>query len=84
MDKYLKLIKEVPLFPRGAIYFFEFETGHVYRIDHYGRKSESPLRSPLAGYLWLLMTEPGYFQPSEYNPDIPTPNGLRSLETPKS
>lgn len=79
MDKCLKLVKEVPLFQLGAIYFFEFESGNVYRIDHYGKKSETPLRSPLAGYLWLLMTEPGYLVQSELYPIIPTSDGVRSL-----
>jgi len=65
-DKILKLSKEVPLFTPGAIYYFDFETGHVYRMDHYGEKNDIPLRAPLAGYLWLLMTEPGYLVEFEF------------------
>ncbi len=55
-----RLIKNVPLL-RKSIYFFDTETGHVFG-SYKGKQYEYPLRQGLAGYLWLLRTERGYFR----------------------
>jgi len=52
------LLKNLPMMKRGYRYYFEMESGHVYR-HHEERSAEliGPLRTGLAGYLWLLSTE---------------------------
>ena len=56
-------MKDVPFFKRGQIYVFEMETAAVYWMDAAGNIVDTPLRPGLAGYLWLLLTEPGFFEP---------------------
>lgn len=56
-------MKDVPLFKRGQIYVFEMETAAVYWMDAAGNVVDTPLRPGLAGYLWLLLSEPGFFEP---------------------
>jgi len=60
-----RLIKDVPMLHRGLYVFYE-STGHVHRINN-GKEGEYPLRNSLAGYLWLLLTEKGYFRHVETN-----------------
>ena len=55
MNEYT-LIVDLPFLPKGAVYQFDTDTGHVYRVVN-GVPFEFPLRSHLAGYLWLLLTE---------------------------
>lgn len=57
----LKLMKELPLFKKGCVYDFEMETGNVYMVEK-GKRAEYPLRSGLAGYLWLLRYSKGFFK----------------------
>ena len=55
-----RLTKDVPMLSRGLFVFYD-STGLVHWIDN-GVESEYPLRPGLAGYLWLLLTEKGYFK----------------------
>ena len=55
-----RLIKDVPMMSKGLFVFYD-STAHVHWIDE-GKESEYPLRPGLAGYLWLLLTEKGYFR----------------------
>jgi len=55
-----RLIKDIPMLHKGIFVFYD-STGHVHWIDN-GKESEYPLRPGLAGYLWLLLTEKGYFR----------------------
>lgn len=48
---------DLPFLPKGAKYAFDDETAHVYRLDENDVPFEFPLRTGLAGYLWLLLTE---------------------------
>ena len=57
----MKLLKNVPMLSKGTLFVFYDSTAHVHWIDN-GKETEYPLRTGLAGYLWLLMTEPGYFK----------------------
>ena len=52
-----KLKIDLPFLPKDAEYAFDDETAHVYRLDDIKKPFEFPLRSGLAGYLWLLLTE---------------------------
>ena len=57
----LKLIKDIPMLKKGSIFYFELETGCVWSVID--KKTASyPLRQGLAGYLWLLRLEKGYFR----------------------
>lgn len=53
-----KLLKEVPFMHKGTLFVFYDSSAHVHWIDN-GKETEYPLRTGLAGYLWLLMTEKG-------------------------
>ena len=55
-----RLIKDVPMLHKGLFVFYD-STGLVHWIDN-GEETEYPLRNGLAGYLWLLLTEKGYFR----------------------
>lgn len=59
MDEYT-LIVDLPFLPKGAVYHFDYDTGHVHRVVD-GKPFEFPLRAGLAGYLWLLLTEKGLY-----------------------
>ena len=48
---------DLPFLPSGAKYAFDDETAHVYRLDGSDEPFEFPLRTGLASYLWLLLTE---------------------------
>lgn len=56
-----KLCIDVPFLNRGDVYYFEMETGHVWR-KHKTEGFIGPLRSGLAGYLWLLTTNRNYMR----------------------
>lgn len=56
-----KLLKNIPLLNKGHIFEFDIESGYVYGVEK-DKVNEHPLRSGLAGYLWLLRTEKGYFR----------------------
>lgn len=56
-----KLMKELPMLHKDTLFIFYDSTGFVHWIDG-GIETEYPLRSGLAGYLWLLLTEKGYFE----------------------
>jgi len=47
---------ELPFLRMGKAFSFDYDTGFIYAILD-GKVSEYPLRSGLAGYLWLLLTE---------------------------
>lgn len=57
----LKLIKEVPMFYKDSVFYFDFDEAMVYGVED-DKVNETPLRQGLAGYLWLLRYEPGYFR----------------------
>lgn len=44
-----------------GLYVFYDSTGHIHWIEN-GKETEYPLRPGLSGYLWLLLTEKGYFR----------------------
>lgn len=48
---------DLPFLAKGNIYAFDDDTAHVYRCGDNGEPFEFPLRTGLAGYLWLLLTE---------------------------
>lgn len=54
-----RLLKSIPCVSKQVFYFDE-ETGYVFGTDGWG--SGVPLRQGIAGYLWLLRMEPGYFR----------------------
>ena len=56
-----ELIQDVPMVHKGKFVFCDY-SGAVYWIDEKGNESDYALRSGLAGYLWLLRTEEGYFK----------------------
>ncbi len=47
-----------------GLYVFYDSTGHIFWIEN-GKETEYPLRPELSGYLWLLLTEKGYFRQIE-------------------
>lgn len=55
-----ELIKDVPMLSKGRFVFYDYDAS-VHWIDDNGKESDYALRPGLAGYLWLLRTEPGYF-----------------------
>lgn len=55
-----KLLKDTPMVS-SQIFYFDDETGNVW-WEEKGGISEYPLRTGLAGYLWLLLTKKGYFR----------------------
>lgn len=53
-----KLKVDLPFLPKGSIYHFHDESGNIYKeMEKEKRLFEYPLRSALADYLWLLLTE---------------------------
>ena len=54
--RYKMTTDRLPFLPKGAVYEFDDETGNVYRPEV---SEETPLRSGIADYLWLLLTEDG-------------------------
>ena len=50
-----------PFLTKGTLFVFYDSTGFVHWIDN-GKETEYPLRSGLAGYLWLLLTESKYMK----------------------
>lgn len=56
-----ELLVELPFLPKGRLFWFDDDTGNVFAVLD-GKIAEYPLRNALAGYLWLLLTEPGYLK----------------------
>lgn len=56
-----KLLKELPMLGKGTLFVFYDSSAFVHWIDN-GKETEYPLRTGLAGYLWLLMTEKGMME----------------------
>lgn len=56
------LKKELPFLAKGTRFAFHDSTGHIHWILESGLESEFPLRSGLAGYLYLLSTEKKYMK----------------------
>jgi len=56
-----KLLKELPMLSKDTVFVFYDSTSYVHWIFN-GRETEYPIRQGLAGYLWLLLTEDGYFE----------------------
>ncbi len=52
MEIYTLLI-DAPYLPKGRFFHFDIENGYVYWEDK-NKVVETPLRTGLAGYLWLL------------------------------
>jgi hypothetical protein len=61
MRRTFKLLKDLPFLAKGTEFVFYDSTGHVHWIDN-GEETEYPLRTGLAGYLWLLLTEKKFFR----------------------
>ena len=57
----MRLLKNAPFLKKGTDFVFYDSTAFVHWLDN-GKETEFPLRTGLAGYLWLLMTEKGYFR----------------------
>lgn len=57
MNRIFEMKKELPLFIKGARYSLDEESGVVYRLDENDKPGQYPLRTGLAGYLWLLRYE---------------------------
>ena len=68
-SKGYRLIKDVPMLRKG-VFIFDFEIGYVYWVDKKGKVVDVPLRRGLAGYLWLLRTEPGFFRRAKKYDDV--------------
>ena len=56
-----KLKIEVPFLKKGDEFWMHDRDGSVHWIDN-GKISQYPLRTSLAGYLWLLCTEKRYMK----------------------
>lgn len=56
-----RLMKDVPMLRKGTDFVFYDSTAHVHWIEN-GKETQYPLRNGLAAYLWLLLTEKGYFR----------------------
>lgn len=56
----VQLLIDVPFLSKGSEYWLYDSTGQVYWIDRKGKISDYPLRQGLAGYIWLLATDPKY------------------------
>ena len=53
----LELKVELPYLKKGNLYNFDMDSGNVFRLCENGKFAEYPLRSGLAGYLWMLKYE---------------------------
>lgn len=56
-----KLLKEVPMLSKGTLFVFYDSSANVHWIEN-DVETQYPLRTGLAGYLWLLLTEKGFFE----------------------
>lgn len=56
-----KLLKPLPMLTKGTLFVFYDSSAFVHWIDN-GEETQYPLRTGLAGYLWLLMSEPGMME----------------------
>jgi tRNA 2-selenouridine synthase SelU len=57
----LRLVKDVPMIRKGLFKFCNYSS-EVYWYDKKEGWSQYSLRQGLAGYLWLLRYEKGYFR----------------------
>ncbi len=55
------MLKAVPMLKKGTLFVFYDSTANVHWIDN-DKETEYQLRVGLASYLWLLLTEPGFFE----------------------
>ena len=51
--------KEWPYWKKGTMFYFENDTGIVWGMKDKKTTNSYPLRTLLAGYLWLLISEKG-------------------------
>lgn len=58
--------KEFPWWKKGTMFGFEDDTGIVWGMKNKETTDSNPLRAPLAGYLWMLLTEKGLFRKVQY------------------
>ena len=54
--------KEWPYWKKGTMFGFENDTGIVWGMEDRHTTNSYPLRTPLAGYLWLVKTERNLFR----------------------
>lgn len=52
-----KLMIDLPFLSKGTLFAMYDSSAYVHWVDDDGKESEYPLRTGLAGYLWLLCTE---------------------------
>jgi hypothetical protein len=57
---------EYPHWKKGTMFGFESDTGIVWGMKDKETTNSYPLRTPLAGYLWMLLTEKGLFKEIKY------------------
>ena len=59
---YAKLLRKIPpYFDKDNEYLFDPTTGYIYMVEN-GKSSEYPLRTGLAGYLWMCLYVKGYIE----------------------
>lgn len=51
-----ELLIELPFLRKGAIFYFSYDDGLIHGEEN-GEPMKYPLRTGLASYLWLLLTE---------------------------
>ena len=61
LQRIIELRVEAPFLPLGSRYLLSDRSGEVFWYDG-DKLSEYPLRPGLAGYIWLLATEPEYVE----------------------
>lgn len=54
--------KEFPYWKKGSLFGFEIDTGVVWGMEDKETTKSYPLRTSLAGYLNLLLSEKGMFR----------------------
>jgi hypothetical protein len=64
-----RLLVGVPFLPKGSEYWLDDASGEVHWIDRKGKISDYPLRPGLAGYIWMLATDPAYIEIIETKTD---------------
>ena len=58
---FYRLMIDLTFIKKGTIFVFYNDTAFVHWIDR-GKETQYPLRTGLAGYLWLLRTEGKYMR----------------------
>jgi hypothetical protein len=61
--------KEFPYWRKGKMFGFENDTGIVWGMKNKTMTNSFPLRTPLAGYCWLLLSEKGIFKKVSFKED---------------